>query len=519
MSRTTTAASSARTNNLSFGWLLSQVEQTETATETETPNALWETDSVNLSALCRNTFLHLESASPLAKMSQSRMIRSFREFSSRLDHVLGSSTRPTCGNSSRRRHTLTPVVVDPASPSLPTRVEPNLATHRTDQTLGESPIARLSNRHAQTFGHCIKDDSFAPNIKQPLDLSHRTPSPSERISHMSMDPESAALSLLTGSSAASCTLPLVTRSLHSQNSVLSPIHHLPVTPTPVVSYFDNQGFFLPCELNQSDKDKVFNEDPAEEDCSSPTRSPTRLRPLADLLTEPWGNDGQGLSDLSSNNVTNSDAFSPPSTIPSPTTTQALSHPTSGHLSPVALPVSSDPPKEATFTPPGRVDCTGLSQAPTDFKLSEWAASLPEAEVSIKESVPGFMTQWSGNTRNKGSLSDLVHLTDCSELQNLFASAVAQAMLSGGAEEKKRAADAAKPGAEEVSGGHPNSCKPCAFFWSKGCLNGDKCRFCHEWHAPKKKKPMKDQKNLMIIAREDGRIAFLRCAIEDALRHQ
>lgn len=50
------------------------------------------------------------------------------------------------------------------------------------------------------------------------------------------------------------------------------------------------------------------------------------------------------------------------------------------------------------------------------------------------------------------------------------------------------------------------------------MNGDKCQFCHLWHVPKKKKPMKEQKNLMIIARDDGKIAFLRCAIEDALRN-
>merc|ERR1712062_535300 len=67
-----------------------------------------------------------------------------------------------------------------------------------------------------------------------------------------------------------------------------------------------------------------------------------------------------------------------------------------------------------------------------------------------------------------------------------------------------------------SQGHPNTCRPCAFFWTKGCMNGKECRFCHEWHPPKKKKPMKEQKNLMIIARPDGRIEFMRCTVQEAL---
>jgi len=67
-----------------------------------------------------------------------------------------------------------------------------------------------------------------------------------------------------------------------------------------------------------------------------------------------------------------------------------------------------------------------------------------------------------------------------------------------------------------SSGHPLLCRPCAFFWTKGCMNGKDCRFCHEWHPPKKKKPMKEQKNLMIIARPDGRIEFMRCTVQEAL---
>lgn len=67
------------------------------------------------------------------------------------------------------------------------------------------------------------------------------------------------------------------------------------------------------------------------------------------------------------------------------------------------------------------------------------------------------------------------------------------------------------------GVHPVSCKPCAFYWTKGCVNGDACQFCHQQHTPKKKKPMKDQKNLMIIARPDGRMEYLRCTVEEALK--
>ncbi|KAH0480631.1 MAG: hypothetical protein KVP17_001814 [Porospora cf. gigantea B] len=65
--------------------------------------------------------------------------------------------------------------------------------------------------------------------------------------------------------------------------------------------------------------------------------------------------------------------------------------------------------------------------------------------------------------------------------------------------------------------HPHGCRPCAFYHTKGCLNGKNCTFCHDWHAPKKKKPMKEQKNLMIIARPDGKIEFMRCSIQEALR--
>ncbi|PHJ15138.1 hypothetical protein CSUI_011051 [Cystoisospora suis] len=64
--------------------------------------------------------------------------------------------------------------------------------------------------------------------------------------------------------------------------------------------------------------------------------------------------------------------------------------------------------------------------------------------------------------------------------------------------------------------HPKECRPCAFFWGRGCHNGLACRFCHEEHGPRKKKPMKDQKNLMIIARPDGRLEFIRCRLKEAL---
>ncbi|XP_053990732.1 probable cyclin-dependent serine/threonine-protein kinase DDB_G0292550 isoform X1 [Hylaeus volcanicus] len=64
--------------------------------------------------------------------------------------------------------------------------------------------------------------------------------------------------------------------------------------------------------------------------------------------------------------------------------------------------------------------------------------------------------------------------------------------------------------------HPHSCKPCAFFWTKGCVNGNTCQFCHAQHNPKKKKSIEDQKNLLIIARPDGRIEYLRCNVNEAL---
>ncbi|PFH32532.1 hypothetical protein BESB_018500 [Besnoitia besnoiti] len=65
--------------------------------------------------------------------------------------------------------------------------------------------------------------------------------------------------------------------------------------------------------------------------------------------------------------------------------------------------------------------------------------------------------------------------------------------------------------------HPKDCRPCAFVWGKGCHNGWACKFCHEEHGPRKKKPMKDQKNLMIIARPDGKLEFIRCSLKEALK--
>eukprot|EP01054_Gregarina_sp_Poly1_P010822 Gregarina_sp_Poly_1__10821@NODE_835_length_6073_cov_244_613387_g603_i0_p1_GENE_NODE_835_length_6073_cov_244_613387_g603_i0NODE_835_length_6073_cov_244_613387_g603_i0_p1_ORF_typecomplete_len507_score55_22Torus/PF16131_5/0_0036zfCCCH_3/PF15663_5/0_0073zfCCCH_4/PF18044_1/1zfCCCH/PF00642_24/2_6_NODE_835_length_6073_cov_244_613387_g603_i023643884 len=506
MSRTTTAATSAQTAHLSFGAFLAQADRDNDA---PVPDGLPSPRGVNLASLCRNTFLHLESASPLAKMSQTRMIKSFREFSSQLDAAL---RRPSGSKvDSRRRHTLTHVVVDQqeARPDFPAHIEPNLDStlHEIDETVGASPIARLSSRHHRAFDGCVKDDSYAPNLKQMITPDH-TPHGPERSAGLSMDPNSA-MPLLTGStSVASCTLPLIARSVqHQSTSTPSPINCLPVTPTPMVSYFDHQGFFLPSELNQSDKDKIFNEESTELECLSPTRSPTRLRPLADLLTEPWGS--RDKSEILTQKSTNT-----PAGVPPPPPTDMLAPFPSQSISTTFSPIK---PSLDTYTP-GQSD--GAVDA-AEFKLYEWAGSLPEMDISLQAPVvqTSVMSKWKQNVRNKGSLSDLVGATHYSELQNLFASAVAQAMLSGGSEDKKRSTEAAKLAPDEASGGHPNSCKPCAFFWSKGCLNGDKCRFCHEWHAPKKKKPMKDQKNLMIIAREDGRIAFLRCAIEDALRHQ
>ncbi|KEP64685.1 UNVERIFIED_CONTAM: hypothetical protein HHA_306510 [Hammondia hammondi] len=75
------------------------------------------------------------------------------------------------------------------------------------------------------------------------------------------------------------------------------------------------------------------------------------------------------------------------------------------------------------------------------------------------------------------------------------------------------------GATKDAGGaqHPNDCRPCAFFWGQGCHKGAACRFCHENHGPRKKKPMKDQKNLMIIARPDGKLEFIRCSLQEALK--
>ncbi|CEM29091.1 unnamed protein product [Vitrella brassicaformis CCMP3155] len=31
-----------------------------------------------------------------------------------------------------------------------------------------------------------------------------------------------------------------------------------------------------------------------------------------------------------------------------------------------------------------------------------------------------------------------------------------------------------------------ACKPCVFYWGKGCQNGRSCQFCHEWHPPGKR---------------------------------
>eukprot|EP01053_Blabericola_migrator_P002631 Blabericola_migrator_1__2630@NODE_1743_length_3879_cov_123_753410_g203_i2_p2_GENE_NODE_1743_length_3879_cov_123_753410_g203_i2NODE_1743_length_3879_cov_123_753410_g203_i2_p2_ORF_typecomplete_len272_score24_44zfCCCH_3/PF15663_5/0_028Torus/PF16131_5/1_8e04Torus/PF16131_5/0_019_NODE_1743_length_3879_cov_123_753410_g203_i27901605 len=242
---------------------------------------------------------------------------------------------------------------------------------------------------------------------------------------------------------------------------------LAVTPTPIGGYFNNQGFFLPSELNQANKAQTFTEDSHETECLSPSRSPTRLRPLADLLTEPWGHAERSMAQQISGSQTANSQQSP-----------------DAKASLNAL-LSADKSVLISLTPNHKDS--------HHFKVCDWAASLPEVQVT----VPGpavqssVMMEWGSDVKNRGSLSELINVPDYAGLQNLFASAVAQALLSGGVDEKKRSTETAKNGAEDsVPGGHPNCCKPCAFYWSKGCLNGENCRFCHEWHAPKKKKPMK-----------------------------
>ncbi|CEM27668.1 unnamed protein product [Vitrella brassicaformis CCMP3155] len=66
--------------------------------------------------------------------------------------------------------------------------------------------------------------------------------------------------------------------------------------------------------------------------------------------------------------------------------------------------------------------------------------------------------------------------------------------------------------------HPRGCRPCMFYWSpKGCMNGLECPYCHMYHPNKKRKPVKEQRNLMIIARPDGKVEYIRCSLEEALR--
>eukprot|EP01071_Lankesteria_metandrocarpae_P008836 Lankesteria_metandrocarpae@DN5066_c0_g1_i2.p1 len=121
-----------------------------------------------------------------------------------------------------------------------------------------------------------------------------------------------------------------------------------------------------------------------------------------------------------------------------------------------------------------------------------------------------------------AIADSELLADCTALGKYSPATSVSAAASG-----SPSSATASPDVSEIHYGgysssvgaalHPLGCKPCAFMWTKGCVNGRRCQFCHEWHLPKKKKPMKDQKNLMIIARPDGKIEFLRCTIDEALR--
>lgn len=52
----------------------------------------------------------------------------------------------------------------------------------------------------------------------------------------------------------------------------------------------------------------------------------------------------------------------------------------------------------------------------------------------------------------------------------------------------------------------NTCKPCMFYWAKGCKNGNECPFCHHYHAArknkdKKKKQAKQSRRMPLLAPE------------------
>lgn len=114
MSQTTTAASSSSSTDCTkpnFDWVLSCIlEGKTTATNDEildgekqyrdadqhdTPKDgvniclplpdVEASPRVDVTGLCRNTFVHLETASPLARMSQTQLLQSFRNFSLRLN--------------------------------------------------------------------------------------------------------------------------------------------------------------------------------------------------------------------------------------------------------------------------------------------------------------------------------------------------------------------------------------------------------------------------------------------------
>lgn len=148
MSQTTTAAASALKNTpLSFDGPRLLIEPSGSSTSPR----------FDIDALCRRTFVHLDSASPLVRLSQQPdLLKSFREFSSKLENI-GIGDRH-----SKRRHTLTQVVIDDLTtvkgPEEPQEGDPILAC--------QSPLARVTTRQKASLASFCKDDSFTPNYRQ-----------------------------------------------------------------------------------------------------------------------------------------------------------------------------------------------------------------------------------------------------------------------------------------------------------------------------------------------------------------
>lgn len=417
------------------------------------------TPRIDVQRHCRNTFLHLQSASPLSKLSQADLLTSFRAFSQNLRQKDITNTLPGIDHfaSSNPFSTLTADATAPAKAtdvSGSKRTETNSSLSSCDKDIRQSP----ERSEAQSK---VEVDDMAMFIKTP-DLkgvledeawSESDPEPSTANSWgfaQQSDP-TRRLGLASG------TPDSIGGSMKRQAKSLGTIPgpgSSPI-PGPIVGHLTAR--FL---AEGSLSDLLLSQDPSRDEqppkgfenhSARPQTSGTQARAPEHMLLE------RGPED------------------------DALKHELG----------------ERIFQAQFLTAFFERSDAAAREKIAEWSRSA--------DSHP---------TGGLGSRSELLAGAEA----NPFSAARSN---SDGGSPQARAADYGTSVGAAGAGGkfagaslHPHACKPCAFFWNKGCLNGDDCNFCHSWHPPKRKKPMKEQKNLMIVAKPEGRITFIRCTIDE-----